>query len=113
MHRLVAAVALWTHVVFVAFTVLGGFLALLLPWVLLPHIASALWGARMVRWRTTCPLSVVENWGRSGSGRPRLRDGGFIEHYFVGRLYPRSWARRVEVVVGTLVLGSWVVLAVR
>ena len=113
MHRLVALTALGTHLVFVVFTVLGGFLAWLVPWVLLPHVASALWGARMVAWRRTCPLSVAENWGRAGSGRPGLSDGGFIAHYFEGRMYPKAWARRVEIVIGTLVVGSWVGLALR
>ena len=93
---------------FVAFTVLGGFLAWLLPWVFIPHVASALWGARMVAWRRKCPLSVAENWGRTGSGRPELQEGGFIVHYFEDRVYPAAWTRRIVILVGTLVLGSWV-----
>lgn len=101
------------HVVFVAFTVLGGFLAMLVPWVLIPHVATALWGARMAVWRPACPLSRAENWGRVGSGRPSMDDEGFIAHYLEGRVYPKSWARRVEMGVSALVLGSWVVLAVR
>jgi hypothetical protein len=111
--RLVARFALVIHVFVVAFTVLGGFLAWLLPWVFIPHLASTAWGARMLIWRRTCPLSVVENWGRTRSGRPQLDEGGFITHYFEGRLYPTSWARRVEILVITLVLGSWSWFAVR
>ena len=108
MHRIVAFVALAAHMGFVAFTVLGGFLAWLAPWVLVPHIASALWGARMAVWRRACPLSLVENWGRAGSGRPSLHDRGFIAHYFEDRLYPAAWSRRIELLIGTLVLGSWI-----
>ena len=107
MHRLVATTALVSHMFFVAFTVLGGFLAWLVPWVLIPHVASALWGARMAAWRRTCPLSVAENWGRSGSGRPQLHERGFIAHYFEDRLYPAAVSRRVELTAGTLVVGSW------
>ncbi len=113
MHRLVALVALLTHFAFVAFTILGGFVAWLVPWVLLPHIASALWGARMAAWRPACPLSRLENWGRAGAGRPRLDDEGFIAHYFEGRVYPTSWRRQVEIVISTLIIGSWVAIAVR
>ncbi len=113
MHRIVAALALLTHLAFVAFTIVGGFAALLVPWLLLPHIASALWGARMAAWRPACPLSRLEDWGRAGAGRPGLDDQGFIAHYFEGRLYPASWRRRVEITVSTLILGSWVALAVR
>lgn len=113
MHRLVAFVSLVTHVTFVVFAVLGGFLAWLMPWVLLPHIASALWGARMAVWRPACPLSRAENWGRAGSGRPLLHPRGFIAHYCEGRLYSETWARRVGVGVGSLVIGSWLGLVVR
>lgn len=108
MHRLVAFVSLLTHLAFIGFTVLGGFLAWMAPWVLFPHIASALWGARMAMLRTACPLSTAENWGRAGSGRESLDQGGFIAHYFEGRFYPVSWARRIEIAVGGVVLGSWV-----
>jgi hypothetical protein len=111
-HRLVSFVALVTHMVFVAFTVLGGFLAWLVPWVLVAHIASALWGARMAAWRRACPLSVAENWGRAGSGRATLHDRGFIAHYFEDRLYPAAWSRRIELLMATLVVGSWIGFAV-
>ncbi|GEP32280.1 hypothetical protein NSZ01_00480 [Nocardioides szechwanensis] len=113
MHRLVAAFAWTLHILFVAFAVLGGFLAWVLPWVVLPHLASALWGARMAIWRPRCPLSIVENWGRVGAGREGLHDEGFVAHYFEGRLYPKTWARRIELLVSTLVLGSWLGFALR
>jgi hypothetical protein len=109
----VATGALVAHLVFVGFTVLGGFLALLLPWVLIPHIAAALWGGRQAVTRAACPLSNLENWGRERAGRPPLDDGGFIAHYFEEKVYPRRWARRVEVVVGGLVVGSWAVLMLK
>lgn len=113
MHRLVAFLSLVAHLVFVAFAILGGFLAWLMPWALLPHVVSALWSARMAVWRPACPLSRAENWGRAGSGRPPLHHEGFIAHYFEGRLYPSSWARRVVGLVAALVVGSWVGLALR
>lgn len=112
-HRLIALSACVTHVIFVIFTVLGGLLAWIAPWVLLPHIASAVWGVRMVKFRRTCPLSVAENWGRRGSGRPPLHERGWIAHYVEGRFYPIAWARRVEIGIGTLVFGSWLGLAIR
>lgn len=113
MHRLVALTACATHVCFVAFMVVGGVLAWFAPWVLLPHLASAAWGAWMVGLRNRCPLSVAENWGRRGSGRPELHERGWLAHYVEGHVYPIAWARRVEIVAGTLVFGSWIGLAVR
>jgi len=112
-HRFVASVALVTHLIFVAFAVLGGFLAWLVPWVLVPHVASALWGACVLAWRRACPLSAAENWAREGAGRPRLHERGFVAHYFEGRLYPTAWARRVEMLACGLVCGSWLGFALR
>lgn len=101
------------HVVFVAFTLLGGFLAWLLPSVLLPHVAAALWGGRMAKTRAACPLSILENWGRTRSGRPPMDERGFIAHYFEGRLYPAGWTRRVEFGVAGLIVASWLGITIR
>ena len=105
--------ALSTHLVFVAFTILGGFLACLVPWLFLPHVGAALWGGRMAATRSACPLSRAEDWGREGDGRPKMDERGFVAHYFEGRFYPVRWARRVEFVVGGIVIGSWVAFATR
>ena len=113
MHRFVAFVAVVAHVLFIGFTLLGGFLAWLMPWVLVPHVLSALWGGVVLAWRRACPLSVAENWARAGSGRPRLPERGFIAHYFEGRVYPAAWARRVEIASCGLVFGSWLGFALR
>lgn len=113
MHRVVAFLALVAHLLFVGFTVVGGFLAWLAPWVLLPHVATAAWGLRMALLRAACPLSRLEDWGRRGAGRDEMDERGFIAHYFEGRVYPISWARRVEVMVGTAIVGSWIGFSVR
>ncbi len=112
-HRLVAAGALVLHLMFVGFALVGGFLAWLAPWVLLPHIAAALWGGRMAASDAACPLSRAEDWGREGAGKPRLHERGFIAHYFEGRFYPKGWGRIVQVLAGTVVIGSWLGLATR
>ena len=102
-----------THMGFVAFAVVGGFLAWLAPWLFLPHLAAAAWGGRMAASRAACPLSRLEDWGRSGAGRPALHQRGFVAHYFEDKVYPSRWARRIEIVVGGLILGSWIGLALR
>lgn len=113
MHRIVAPFALVAHMVFVAFAVIGGFLAWLAPWVLLPHIAAAAWGGRMATTRAACPLSRLENWGRARTGRAVLDERGFVAHYFEGKVYPARWSRRVEIVVGGVIVGSWIGLTLR
>ncbi|WGX96652.1 DUF2784 domain-containing protein [Nocardioides sp. L-11A] len=113
MHRVVAAGAFVAHVLFVGFTVVGGFLAWLMPWVFIPHLAAAIWGGRMAATDAACPLSRLEDWGREGAGKPRMDERGFIAHYFEDRVYPSRLARRVEVVVATVILGSWLGFAIR
>ncbi len=112
-YRLVAAAAFVMHVAFVAFTVVGGFIALLAPWLLFSHLAAAAWGGRMAATRAVCPLSALENWGRQRGGQPRLDERGFIAHYFEGRVYPRGWGRRVQFVAGGLIVSSWALMAAR
>lgn len=63
--------------------------------------------------RAACPLSRIEDWGREGAGRQPMSERGFIAHYFEGNVYPAKIARRVEVLVGTLVVGSWLGFVVR
>ncbi|MFT4262017.1 MAG: DUF2784 domain-containing protein [Nocardioides sp.] len=106
--RAVAKAAVIVHLMFLGFVVLGGFVAWLMPWTLVPHAASAAWGASVIRWRKACPLSRMENWARRGAGRPPLPADGFVAHYFEDRVYPRSWARRVEVGVCGIVIASWI-----
>ena len=44
---------------------------------------------------------------------PRMDERGFIAHYLEDRVYPSRLARRVEVVVATVILGSWLGFAIR
>ena len=113
MPRLVAAAAMAAHLAFLAFLVLGGFISWWVPWVLVAHVATALWGVWIVGTRRPCPLTALENWGRVRSGRPELDEAGFISHYLEGRLYPAGRARGVEVLAGVLVLVSWVGFVLR
>lgn len=112
-HRRLACVSCLAHMVFVGFTVIGGFLAWLVPALLVPHLAAAAWGGRMAITRAACPLSRIENWARRRAGKPQLHERGFVAHYFEGKVYPARWARKVEVAVGGLVVSSWAVLAAR
>ncbi|KRB73851.1 hypothetical protein ASE01_17700 [Nocardioides sp. Root190] len=114
MHRIIAPFAVVIHLVFVGFTVIGGFLAwLVVPWLVVPHVAAAAWGGRMAVSRAACPLSRLENWGRSRTGRPELHERGFVAHYFEGTVYPHRWSRRIELVIGGLIAGSWLGFALR
>jgi hypothetical protein len=86
-YRLAAVFVVVAHMAYVAFVVVGGFLAWrwrrLLPW----HVASVVTSAVLAVAGLDCPLTDAEKWlSRRLGGEPYA--GGFIEHYFVEPVYP-------------------------
>lgn len=112
-HRVLAVVTVLAHVAFSVLAVLGGFLAWSVPWVLWLHLPALAWAvAGQVR-DLPCPLTSLENHAREQGGWPRLAESGFIDHYYTGVLYPRSWKRAMPFVAGVVVLISWLGLMIR
>jgi hypothetical protein len=60
-----------------------------------------------------CPLTAVEQWARARAGRSALAEGGFIDHYLTGVVYPAEYLALVQVLIGLLVVASWLGLVVR
>ena len=91
------------HLCFIAFVVVGGFLAWhwrALAWV---HLPAAAWGALIEFMGWTCPLTPLENHlrrlaGESGYG------GGFIAHYLTPIIYPAGLTSPNQIALGVLVL---------
>jgi hypothetical protein len=54
-----------------------------------------------------CPLTYLENYFRQLGGLPQL-NGGFIDTYITGVLYPVNDVHLVQIIVGLLVIASWV-----
>jgi hypothetical protein len=104
--RVLVTVILTVHFGFLAYVVLGGFLAWRWPRLFWPHLAAAGWGLAVVAVPLTCPLTVAENWARERAGlAPESR--GFIDRYIEGVLYPSRYTLLLQVLVGVLVIGSW------
>ena len=105
-YRTLVTVILIVHFGYLAFVVLGGFLAWRWPRLFWPHLAAAAWGLAVVGIPLTCPLTVAENWARERAGQaPESR--GFIDRYIEGVLYPSRYTVLLQVLVGVLVVGSW------
>jgi len=85
--RLAADALVIVHLGFVAFVVAGGFLAVRWPGVAWLHVPAALWGAWAEFTATVCPLTPIENELRRRAGESGY-EGGFVEHYLLGVLYP-------------------------
>jgi hypothetical protein len=100
-------VILALHFGFIAYLVLGGFLAWRWPRAIVPHAAVAVWGILIVLEWVDCPLTWAEGWARQRSGQPPLT-AGFIDRYITGVIYPAEYLHEARAAVAAVVLASWV-----
>ena len=102
-YGLFADAVLVIHFAFVAFVVLGGFLALRWPRVAWVHIPVAIYGALIEFAGFICPLTPLEIEFRRRGGEAGY-EGGFIEHYITAALYPSGLTREIQIALGVFVL---------
>ena len=102
-YRALADGVLLLHAAFVAFVMLGGFLAWRWRAVVWAHVPAALWGAAIEYAGWICPLTPLENTLRARAGLEGYR-GGFVEHYVIPLLYPAGLTRPAQAVLGTVVV---------
>ncbi len=104
------------HAAFVAFVVLGGLAVMRWPRLAWAHIPAAAWGVVIEFMGWTCPLTPLENAWRARAAGAGYQ-GGFVEHYLLGALYPAGLTRSVQWGLGAIVLvlnaGAYGVLLVR
>ena len=102
-YRLLADAVVLVHTAFVAFVVLGGFLAWRWSRIAWLHVPCALWGAVIEYQGWVCPLTPLENDLRRRAGLAGYA-GGFVEHYVLPVLSPAGLTRPVQALLGTLVV---------
>ena len=102
-YRLLADGVVLVHALFVAFVVLGGFLALRWPRLVWVHVPAALWGVLIEFAGWICPLTPLENLLRARAGEAGYA-GGFVDHYLLHALYPSGLTRGVQYVLGAFAL---------
>jgi hypothetical protein len=106
MARVFVEAVVVLHFAFLAFIVLGGFLAWRWRGVIYAHLVAGVWAILSLTIDLTCPLTVWENHFRGLAGMPLL-ETGFIDHYIDGVWYPESASMLVQLVLGSIVLLSW------
>src|SRR5256885_6554384 len=99
-YRALADGVVLLHAAFVAFVMLGGFLAWRWRAVLWAHVPAALWGAAIEYAGWICPLTPLENGLRARAGLEGYR-GGVVEHYAIPPLYPAGLTRPTQAGLGT------------
>ncbi len=105
-YRLLTTLVLALHFAYVAYLVVGGFLAWRWPRTIWLHLAAAAWGFLVVAAQLICPLTYAEDWARRRAGEDGLTRG-FIDRYIEGVLYPEHYTGLVQALAATTVLASW------
>ncbi len=107
--RVIAYAALVAHFAFLAWVVLGGFVAWRWPRALVAHLLAIAWAALSVSSTLPCPLTGLQNWAREHAGQPQLAHG-FIDTYVRGTLYPADHERASQLLIAMIVAASWALL---
>jgi hypothetical protein len=100
-------VILTAHFVYLAYLVVGGFLAWRWTKMIWPHLAAAVWGVLIVFNLVACPLTIAEVWARRLAGDDPV-NGGFIDRYVTNVIYPGRYLVEVRLGVALVVLISYV-----
>ena len=101
--QLLADLLLGVHLLFVVFATLGALLLIRWPWVVWGHLPAVGWAAWIEFSGKICPLTPLESALRIRGGGSGY-DGGFVGQYILGLLYPLGLTRRIQIVLGALVL---------
>lgn len=110
-YTTVVAVTVAAHLAFVAYGVIGGFVALRWPRSIWLHVPVVLWCVAIEIVDFVCPLTALERWARARAGMAPLPPDGFIDYYITGVWYPARYEYPVLAVVLLVVLVSWVLVA--
>jgi hypothetical protein len=114
-YRLAADAVLVLHLAFIVFAMLGAALTLRWRWVPYLHLPAAAWGFFVEMSGRICPLTPLENELRAQAGQSGY-EGGFIEHYLVGLIYPSGLTRDIQYLLAAMVIATnaaiygWVLL---
>ncbi len=111
-YRVLADATMLLHFAVLTYIVFGGFLAWWRPRLIVPHVLFAAWGLLSITVGVECPLTLVEDWARRNAGQQGL-SRGFIDTYLTGVIYPQEHLLTFQLLMISIVLVSWLGLAVR
>ncbi|RKR90840.1 uncharacterized protein DUF2784 [Micromonospora pisi] len=107
-YRLLTTVILVVHFGFLAYLLLGGFVAWRWRWTIWPHLAAAGWGMTVVVGKVVCPLTHAEHWSRRRAGETgAATTQGFIDRYVEGVIYPEQFTALAQLLLALTVAASW------
>src|SRR3954463_7527752 len=104
LYRIGADAVVIFHFCFVAFVITGGLLVLRWRRVMWAHLPAVAWGVFIEFSHGLCPLTPLENHLRELGGASAY-EGGFVDHYIMPVLYPEGLTPRMQVALGSMILG--------
>ncbi len=111
-YRILADIVVVLHLAFIVFVAVGSLLVWKWPRLLWPHLAGVAWGAAIVTIGFTCPLTPLEKQLRERAGNSSY-EGGFMEHYLNGVIYPGRFTTLARLAVAALIVGGYAALVAR
>ena len=100
LDRLLADAVVVFHVLFIAFAVCGGALALRWRRVIWLHLPAVVWAVLVEVMSWPCPLTPLENHFRRRGGQAGYHES-FVEHYIMPVLYPEGLTDEIQFLIGT------------
>lgn len=95
------------HLAFILFVAVGALLAARWPWLVWAHVPALAWGVGTVTVGFTCPLTTLELALRTRAGQ-RGFEGGFVDRYVEGVIYPERSTTALRVLVAVAVVAGYV-----
>jgi Protein of Unknown function (DUF2784) len=101
--RLLADLVVVVHLAFILFVAAGGLLVWRWPRLVRWHLPAVAWGIAIITIGFTCPLTPLEHYLRARSGE-QGHDGGFVDRYVEGVIYPGGLTPLVRALIATVVV---------
>jgi hypothetical protein len=111
-YRVLADLVVVVHLAFIAFVAVGAVMAWRWPRLVRVHVPAVVWAAAIVGIGFTCPLTPLEKAFRRRAGGTTYQ-GGFIDHYLTGVIYPGRYLGLARALVLLLIVVGYAGLVLR
>lgn len=111
-YRIAADTVMVLHLAFIVFIAAGPLLAWRWPRLVWAHLPALAWGVGTVLIGFQCPLTALEK-GLRRLGGLEGYDGGFVDNYIEGVIYPEEYTFVLRALAAVLIVAGYAVLGRR